>query len=54
MSVQLTVEEAILLKELLESALGEIKAEIRHTQTSAFRTALHEKEEKIRELLERL
>ena len=54
MPVQLTVEEEILLKELLEGALGEIKAEIRHTETSEFRKALHKKEETIRELLERL
>jgi len=54
MPVQLTDEESILLKELLASALGEIKAEIRHTETSKFRQALHEKEDKIRDLLARL
>lgn len=30
-------------------ALGEIKAEIRHTETSAFRKKLHDKEDQIRE-----
>jgi hypothetical protein len=52
--IQLSAEEAALLKELLQSALGEIKVEIRHTETSAFRKTLHEKEDKIRELLARL
>jgi len=54
MPIEVTDEEASLLKELLESALGEIKAEIRHTETSAFRKILREKEGKIRALLERL
>jgi len=54
MSVQLTEEDAALIKELLESALSEIKAEIRHTETSQFRKALHDKEDKIRDLLQRL
>jgi hypothetical protein len=54
MAIELTDEEAKLVKELLEGALGEIKAEIRHTDTSSFRQALHEKEDHIRALLERL
>lgn len=54
MPIELTEEETLLLKELLESALGEIKAEIRHTETNSFRRALHEKENRMRELLERL
>jgi Mn-containing catalase len=54
MPIELTDEEASLVKELLGGALGEIKAEIRHTETDSFRRALHEKEEQIRALLERL
>jgi hypothetical protein len=54
MPIELTAEETLLLKELLEGALGEIKAEIRHTETSSFRQALHAKEDSIRALLERL
>ena len=54
MSVELTQEETALLKELLESALGEIKAEVRHTDTSDFRRNLREKEDRIRQLLDRL
>jgi hypothetical protein len=54
MPVELNEEEVVLVKELLEGALGEIKAEIRHTETSAFRKMLHEKEDKIREVLSRL
>ena len=54
MPIELTDKEAAMIKELLASALGEIKAEIRHTDTSDFRKALHEKEDLIRALLERM
>ena len=54
MPIELTDDEMVLLKELLESVLGELKAEIRHTETSGFRRTLQEKEEKIHELLGRL
>jgi hypothetical protein len=54
MPIELSEDEVRLLKELLQSALGEIKAEIRHTETSSFRKTLHEKEDVMRALLDRL
>ena len=54
MPIELDSEEASLIKELLEAALAEIKAEIHHTETSRFRKMLHEKQDRIRALLERL
>jgi hypothetical protein len=54
MPIEITDAEATMLKELLESALGEIKAEIRHTETNRFRRQLRDKEDQIRALLERL
>ena len=54
MPVEISDEESALVKELLAAAMGELKAEIRHTETSEFRKALREKEDRIRELLERL
>ena len=54
MSIELTAEESQMLKELLQAALGDLKVEVRHTETSAFRKSLHEKEDRIRALLERL
>ena len=54
MAIELSEEESSLVKELLQGALGEIKAEIHHTETSAFRDTLREKESRIRALLDRL
>jgi len=51
MPIELTEDEAVLVKELLEGALGELKAEIRHTEMSAFRKTLREREAQIRALL---
>jgi hypothetical protein len=54
MPIEITDDEAKLVKELLKAALGEIKAEIRHTETDRFRGELREREDRIRTLLERL
>jgi hypothetical protein len=54
MTIELTEDDLLLLKEILESALKEIKAEIRHTETKDFRNDLVAKESRIRGLLERI
>ena len=54
MQFQLTAEEATLLTRILESALGELRVEVRRTDTRSLHDELQRDEEQIRALLGRL
>ena len=54
MQFQLTAEEATLLTRILESALGELRVEVRRTDTRSLHDELQRDEERIRALLGRL
>jgi hypothetical protein len=54
MQFPLTAEEATLLTRVLESALGELRVEVRRTDTRSVHDELKRDEEQIRDLLERL
>jgi ubiquitin C-terminal hydrolase len=51
---ELSAAEAKLLSELLNSSLTELHTEINHTDSRELREELKEREEKIREILERI
>ncbi len=52
--IELTTVEANLLKEILESDLGDLRMEIAGTDLKSFRDKLKEKESIITQLIERL
>jgi hypothetical protein len=52
MQLELTDEEAGLLRELLDSALRELNYEIADTDTSRFRDELRARREQVRRLLD--
>ncbi len=54
MQLELTEEERELLREVLDSALRELRVEVRRTETSDFHDSLAARETKIRELLSRV
>ena len=54
MQFQLTAEEATLLTRILESALRELRVEVRRTDTRSLHDELQRDEERIRALLGRL
>jgi hypothetical protein len=53
-TLQLTATEAILLKEILETNLSDLRMEIAGTDLKSFREKLKEKEAVITQLIERL
>ncbi|HEY7320368.1 MAG TPA: hypothetical protein VIE89_22605 [Candidatus Binatia bacterium] len=53
-TLQLTATEAILLKEILETNLSDLRMEIAGTDLKSFRDKLKEKEAVITQLIERL
>jgi hypothetical protein len=52
--LELSAAEAKLLNDLLNSSLAELHTEINHTDSRELREELKEREEKIREILERI
>ena len=52
--LELTSEEAVLLKEILVHDLGDLRMEIADTDLKSFRDKLKDKEEVIKGLIERL
>ncbi|HZH84427.1 MAG TPA: hypothetical protein VFD87_14855 [Phototrophicaceae bacterium] len=53
-NLELTTEEALLLKEILESDLGDLRMEIADTDLQSFRDKLRSNEELIRRIIDRL
>jgi hypothetical protein len=53
-NIQLTAAEAMLLKEILETNLSDLRMEIAGTDLKSFRDKLKEKETVITQLIERL
>lgn len=54
MPVELSSEERELLVGLLERELGEIRTEIRHTQSHDYKDSLKQREKRLQDLLGRL
>lgn len=53
-NLELTAEEALLLKEILQSDLGDLRMEIADTDLQSFRDKLSSNEELIKRIIERL
>lgn len=53
-NLELTTEEALLLKEILQSDLGDLRMEIADTDLQSFRDKLRSNEELIRRIIDRL
>jgi len=54
MNLELTDAERILLEEVLQGRLAELREEVRHSRVSSFRDELKEREELLRGLLDRV
>ena len=54
MQLELTDEQAALLRELLDSALRELRVEVRRTETSTYHDELAAKEKRLREIIGQL
>jgi hypothetical protein len=52
--MQLSAEEALLLREIIESYLGDLRAEVHHTETVEYREGLKHREATLKKLLEQL
>jgi hypothetical protein len=52
--IQLSPEEVLLLREILESYLGDLRAEVHHTETFEYRDTLKHKEATLEKLLQQL
>ena len=52
--IQLSTEEVLLLHEILESYLGDLRAEVHHTATFEYRETLKHKEATLTKLLQQL
>jgi hypothetical protein len=52
--LQLSREEVLLLREVLEGYLGDIRAEVHHTDTFEYREALKHREDTLKKLLQQL
>ena len=53
-NLELTAEEALLLKEILQSDLGDLRMEIADTDLQSFREKLRKNEELIKRMIDRL
>ncbi len=53
-NLELTADEAALLTEILQSHLGDLRMEIAGTDLQSFRDKLRNKEELIKEMIDRL
>ena len=53
-NLELTTDEALLLKEILQSHLGDLRMEIADTDLQSFREKLRKNEEVIKRIIERL
>lgn len=53
-NLELTMDEALLLKEILQSHLGDLRMEIADTDLQSFREKLRKNEEVIKRIIERL
>jgi len=54
LQIQLSTEEVLLLREILESYMGDLRAEVHHTDTFEYREALKHKEATLKKLLQEL
>jgi hypothetical protein len=54
MNLELTDDEAAMLRSLLDGAMRNIRSEISHTDKTSFRRGLKEDEASLRSLLDRL
>ncbi len=54
LDVALTGAERELLLQMLETSLGELRIEVRHTRSIEYQSSLHEREDLMRTLLEKL
>jgi hypothetical protein len=54
MPLELTAEETTVLSEVLESALGELRVEVRRTETRAYHDDLKRRETLLEGVLEKL
>jgi hypothetical protein len=53
-NLELTLDEALLLKEILQSHLGDLRMEIAGTDLQSFRDKLRNNEEAIKRIIEHL
>jgi hypothetical protein len=54
LQIQLSTEEARLLREILESYLGDLREEVHHTDSFEYREALKHEEATLKKLLQQL
>jgi hypothetical protein len=54
LQIHLSTEEALLLREILESYLGDLRGEVHHTDSFEYRDALKHKEDTLKKLLQQL
>jgi hypothetical protein len=54
LQMQLSTEEALLLREILESYLGDVRDEVHHTDSFEYRDELKHKEATLKKLLQQL
>jgi hypothetical protein len=54
LQMQLTTEEALMLREILESYLGDLREEVHHTDSFEYREALKRQENTLKKLLQQL
>jgi hypothetical protein len=54
LQVLLSTEEALLLREILESYLGALRGEVHHTDSFEYREELKQKEATLKKLLQQL
>jgi hypothetical protein len=54
LQIQLSTEEALLLREILESYLGDLRGEVHHTDSFEYREALKHEEATLKRLLQQL
>jgi len=54
LQVQLSTEEALLLREILKSYLGALRGEVHHTDSFEYREELKHKEATLKQLLQQL
>lgn len=54
LQIQLSTEEALLLREILESYLGDLRGEVHHTDSFEYREALKHEEAALKRPLQQL
>ena len=54
MQLNLTLDQASTLSELLETAIGDLHVELRHTDAAAYKEVLHRRAAQLRAIFEQL